>query len=327
MVKFREAKKTLYTISEESQNQFEFLPWTAASGKNGIREILVQLINSILKHGARSTGEPELRQRHYKNLTELVDFVLNSRKAYLDSVKETENHDVLTQQFESQRSALIYHFGMSKDSRRTSPTTSFKIIFYFPFPVEDEQYELAAKLSEKYLDFNTLVLICDRTKNQARLDEYIQRFQENNFSQYAINWHLQQNKRGDLFERFKHNQSDLSRFLGDHPSLAWIQAIFNGDLIKASSVLFSLAQAETELVQRKKTMLSLAKLTCLAADEDLSDHIMQINNELRLIEYQSQIPIRLLSIFGYDTDNPKVLKEEEIINVSKHLDYFSITFR
>lgn len=174
---------------------------------------------------------------------------------------------------------------------------------------------MAAKLSEKYLDFNTLVLICDRTQNQARLDEYIERFEEHNFSQYAINWHLQQNKRGDLFERFKHNQSDLSRFLGDHPSLAWIQAIFNGDLVKASSVLFSLAQSETELVQRKKTMLSLAKLTCLAAGDDLSDQIISINNELLLIEYQSQIPIQLLSIFGYDTDNPKVLKEEEIINV------------
>lgn len=161
-----------------------------------------------------------------------------------------------------------------------------------------------------------MVLICDRTKNQTRLDEYIDRFKENDFSQFAINWHLQQNKRGDLFERFKRNQSDLSRFLGDHPSLAWVQAVFNGDLLKAGNILFELAQNETELVARKKTMLSLAKLSCLAADGDLADQIDQINSELLLIEYQSHISTRLLSVFGYDTDNPKVMKAEEIINVS-----------
>lgn len=77
----------------------------------GLREVLLHLITVTLKHGARSTGEPELRQRHYKNLVELIDFVLNSRKAYLDSIKESDKHDVLWQQYESQRSALIYYFG------------------------------------------------------------------------------------------------------------------------------------------------------------------------------------------------------------------------
>lgn len=161
-----------------------------------------------------------------------------------------------------------------------------------------------------------MVVICDRTKNQARLDEYIERFKEHDFSQFAINWHLQQNKRGDLFERFKRNQADLTRFLGDHPSLAWMQAIFNGNLSKAGRILLSLAQAETELFARKKTTLSLAKLACLASDENLNDQIETINAELTLIGYQAEVPKQLLRIFGYDTENQKVLKPEEIINVS-----------
>lgn len=160
------------------------------------------------------------------------------------------------------------------------------------------------------------MVICDRTKNQVRLDEYIERFKEHDFSQFAINWHLQQNKRGDLFERFKRNQSDLTRFLGDHPSLAWMQAIFNGNLAKAGRILISLAQAETELFTRKRTILSLAKLACLAADENLNEQIEAINSELTLIEYQTLVPTQLLSIFGYDTENPKVLRPDEIINVS-----------
>lgn len=159
------------------------------------------------------------------------------------------------------------------------------------------------------------MLICDRTKNQSRLDDYIERFKEHDFSQFAIQWHLQQNKQGDLFERFRRNQSDLTRFLSDHPSLAWVQAIFNGNLSKAARILWSIAENETELVARKKTMLSLAKLASLAADENLDDQIESINTELVLIAYQAQIPKRLLTVFGYDTENPKVLRPEEIINV------------
>lgn len=160
------------------------------------------------------------------------------------------------------------------------------------------------------------MLICDRTKNQARLDEYIERFKEHDFSQFAINWHLQQNKQGDLFERFRRNQSDLTRFLSDHPSLAWVLAIFNGNLSKAARILWSVAQNETEFVTRKKTMLSLAKLASLATDENLNDQIELINAELLVIDYQAQIPTRLLAVFGYETENPKVLKPEEIINVN-----------
>lgn len=184
------------------------------------------------------------------------------------------------------------------------------------FLVDDNQYELAAKLAEKYLDFKTLILICDRTKNQTRLEEYIERFSEQDFSRFAINWHLNQNKHGDLFELFKRNQDDLLRFLGDRPSLAWVQAVFNGDLTRASRILLSLAQNETDQVSRKKTMLSLAKLASLTANEDLSTQIDAINMELILIEYQSMVLPRLLNLFGYSAENNKVLKPEEIINVS-----------
>lgn len=38
----------------------------------------------------------------------------------------------------------------------------------------------------------------------------------------------------------------------DHPTLGWIQLVFNGDFERASKILFQLAQSETEFVQRKK---------------------------------------------------------------------------
>ncbi|XP_059618907.1 nuclear pore complex protein Nup133 [Phlebotomus argentipes] len=290
IIKFRDAKGSLFALPEAQARLHENLPWTTMGGKNGIRDALMKMINSTLKYGARGTGEPELRQKYYQQLMELTDFVLDGRRNFLESSRRKEQYSILLQQYESQRSDLIYPF------------------------VEDEQFELAAKLAEKYMDFQILVAICDRTRNQAKLEEYIERFKDMEFSQFAINWHLRQNKQQDLFDRFKNNQAALGRFLHDHPSLAWVQFVFNGELMKAAEILFVLAQNETELVARKKTNLSLAKLSFFAAG-DSADQIEMINNELNLIEYQEQLPIEVLQAFGFDTDNPKVLKPEEIINL------------
>lgn len=348
MLRFREAKRLQFQATG-GDLQSEYLPWTAISGKAGLRDTLLHLINVTLKQGARSTGEPELRQRHYKQLVELIDFVLDARKSYLDSIAGTnpEKYSVQLQQFESQRTEMIYPFG--KYLYLFFVHFIIKcILFSIPPPsVKDGQYELATKLAEKYLDFQCLVQICDRTDNQQRLDEYIGRYAEFGFSQFAINWHMRQNKRGDLFERFKHNQVELSRFLSDHPSLAWVQAVFNGDMAKASRVLLELASVETELIARKKTMLSLAKLTSFAMNDDDDvggggggDMVQQqarlshINSELHLIEFQESVPEHLMVAFGYDVEQPKVLKPEEIINVSRRIciyfyenncDFFPIT--
>lgn len=101
----------MYKLSVDKAGSFEYLPWTASSYPNGIRDCLLHVINVIVKHGVRSSGEPELKQQHYKNLVELIDFYLDGRKAYLESIKELEKYDVLVRKYESERSDLIFHFG------------------------------------------------------------------------------------------------------------------------------------------------------------------------------------------------------------------------
>ncbi|XP_055603804.1 nuclear pore complex protein Nup133 [Uranotaenia lowii] len=291
VMKFRESKSELFAVNSDLTNRFENFPWTASSGRYGMKDILLHMIANTLKYGIKGTGEPEFKIKHYKHMTELVDFVLDGRKRYLESVQDDGKRTVLMQQYESQRSDLI-----------------------FPL-VDAEQYELAAKLAEKYLDFQILVVICDKTNNQSRLDDYIERFKEHDFSQFAISWHMRQNKQGDIFQRFKGNKAELARFLTDHPSLAWIQLVFNGELGQAAEVLCSLAQNEKELVNRKRVMLSLSKLCALAAEGDFSTQISEINSEAKLLDLQEQIPEEILNIYGYDTKNAKVLSPEEIVDL------------
>ncbi|KAG5672648.1 hypothetical protein PVAND_002761 [Polypedilum vanderplanki] len=298
ILKFRQQNTNLYKVQMSDAVNFEYQPWTAASDENGLRDTLLQIIQLTLQHGIRLNGEGEYRFKHYQHMTDLIDFVLDGRRNFLTSIRNNPDKlNVLHHQYESQRFDLI-----------------------FPL-VEDEQYELAAKLAEKYLDFQILVIICDKTENQIRLDEYIERFKEQNFSQFAISWHMKQNKQGDLFERFRNNQAELAKFLNNHPSLAWIQLMFNGEMGKAAAVLMELAQNEVENVMRKKTMLSLSKLSAYASEMDLSQQIEVINRDLHLIEHQNQIDPEILTALGFNVENMRVLQPEEMIELYISEDY------
>lgn len=130
--------------------------------------------------------------------------------------------------------------------------------------MEDREYERAVMLAEKYFDFQTLVQICDLTNNRDRLDVYIEKFKEQDFSQFLFNWYIQEQKPGRLLETFRagsglsaaaqntSQQAALARFLGDHPSLSWLQHVFLNDFQRASDTLTNLAEQETELLKRKK---------------------------------------------------------------------------
>lgn len=109
--KFRDLKANNFKLPTDKVHKFEYLPWTAAATPNGIRDNLLHIINIITKHGVQSTAEPELRQQHFKNLVELVDFYLDGRKAYLESIKEMDKYDTLLRKYESERGDLIFHFG------------------------------------------------------------------------------------------------------------------------------------------------------------------------------------------------------------------------
>lgn len=129
-MKFRDAKRGLFELPTLQLHKFEYLPWTAAPGSKGriflssvydlinlnsdllgLKDIILHQIGVTLKNGARSTSEPELRQLHYKQLVELIDFVLDGRKSYLDSIRDSEKYSVTLQQYEAQRSDLIFPFG------------------------------------------------------------------------------------------------------------------------------------------------------------------------------------------------------------------------
>ncbi|XP_069672597.1 nuclear pore complex protein Nup133 isoform X3 [Periplaneta americana] len=301
VIQFRQQKAEVFCPSSPcSAGISEYLPWTAAAGKGGLRDALSLQQNLTLKNGARSTADRSLKNQLCDQLMHLIDIVLDGRKCYLESIRGTEKFDVLLQQYETERHSLIQQF------------------------LEDEEYERAAILAEKYCDFQILVQICELTDNKERLDQYMEKFSEQDFSQFLFGWYVREQKQGRLLKQFRSvekphaQQQALSQFLKDHPSLSWLQNIFSSDYKQASNTLKSLAKEETELLQRKKSMLSLAKLSLLAFDqqpEAVDEEVQALNTELDLVLYEEELPETVLSAYGYDIERLRVLTPMELVKL------------
>lgn len=186
----------------------------------------------------------------------------------------------------------------------------------------EKEWERAAVLAEKYLDFEALTIICESTDNQNRLEEYMDRFINEGFPEFVYSWYLQENKQGKLINKCRQlgkskNMHKLSTFLSGHPSLSWLQYIYEKKFSLASDVLQNLASEETESVVRQKTVLSLAKLAKLASpvvDED-DLNVQKINAGLDLVAFQEELPDYVLERYGYNVLKPSVIPAKDLISL------------
>lgn len=306
VIQYRQQKAEIFQPNNHLEAGLcEYLPWTASVGPSGLREVLLKQQSMTLKNGARSIGDTKLKAKLYDQVFNIVDIILNERKCHVESVRGSSKFTVLFEQYQDARTTLIQPL------------------------VEDHEYERAAMLAEKYLDFETLVQICDITNNRERLDLYLEKFKDQDFSQFLFSWYIQKQKPGRLLDTFRagsglssaaqnaSQQEALSRFLGDHPSLSWLQNVFIHDFQRAADTLTSLAEQETELLRRKKSMLSLAKLAVLASDEaDRSDQTRAwIDAQLDLVAHQEDLPESVLIAYGYDIEKLHVIPPGDLIQL------------
>lgn len=279
------------------------------------------------------TADVNFMNNLYEQLISIIDIILDGKKSHLESVRGTQKFNVLLQEYETERHNLIKP--ICKDDFWTRLCIVLKphnLIDFFLILDENRQYERASVLAEKYCDFAILVMICDTTNNQTKLDEYMTRFASHQFSEYVFNWYLRENKPSRLIIQHKENKSQnkaLSSLVSDYPSLSWLQKIFQYEYLEASSVLYNLAKQETEYVTRKKSMLSIAKLAHLAdlssyQTESNKKYLNDINNELTLIAHQEGMPDIVMSEHGYDVENPRVLIPSELIRLYIDLEANSI---
>ncbi|CAH1116722.1 unnamed protein product [Phaedon cochleariae] len=299
VIQYRNQNSDNFVPSEETKSlNLEYLSWTATSGTEGVADALLQQHSSTFNYGLKLISQGQLRNSLLDHLVALTDLILDGRKFHLETIKNSQKESIVYKQYCSDRHKLIKPL------------------------LNEKEYERAALLAEKYLDFETLATICELMDNQTRLDEYMDRFNNEGFPEFVYNWFLKQNKQGKLMDRYRKsgrtkNLEKLSSFLSDHPSLSWMQQIFDHKFSMAADTLCNLANAERESLTRQKTMLSLSKLAKLADPNpsDTNDYVNDIDARLDLIIFQEDLPDYVLQQFGYDTMKPCVIPPKDLVNL------------
>lgn len=292
----RTATSSISGITTSADPPLELIPWTASQGSRGIRTLLLQQHNTTVQVGLDRAEDGATRAKLYTQMVDLADVILTGYQPHLRSLLPVsqDSHSALLRSYERDRYNLIQPL------------------------VQGGQYDQAVGLAEKYCDFRTLVEVCDRTDNQERLSQYMTQFGSEGFSDFVFRWYLETGKRGRLLGHG--NQGDLSRFLQDYTSLAWLHQIQIRDFSSAHTTLRQLGREETSYLSRKKTLLSLSKLCNLAAScpgagdtSVVEDDTLSLEEEL--IIYQEQLPEPVLTAHSLDPETMRVLSPSELIHL------------
>ena len=307
-VAYRLRKQREFSINNEHKNEnssnFEHIPWTCAPGPspNGMRSLLIRQFQITLEKIIPLSEDASVRNVFFQQLIELCDFVLGGYASQLETILNQERKIAVLKEFEKDRASLI-----------------------LPLINSGGCLEDATNLAEKYHEFHGLIRVCEITNDNDRLEKYMDLFAEQDFANFVFDWHLRQGKQSKLLQHRTYTsgkrQNQLGRFLEGHASISWLHDIQTGDFLESAKTLKALADSETDLVARKKTMLSIAKLSNLCAnttdgENNVDEALNLIDHEMNLINAQEQLPKSILEAYGFDSsDQMKVLSPRQLIEL------------
>ncbi|XP_048844114.1 nuclear pore complex protein Nup133 [Brienomyrus brachyistius] len=293
---YRETKASLYRGPEDGRSEPEYIPWTASSGPGGVRTVISQqhevIVKTVYPH-----VDTQLRGTLNEQLAALLDSYLGTYVAQLTSLNRS------TQQ-ERYRSLEMEY--MQKRTELLTPL------------LELGQYQWVAVLAEKYCDFDILVQMCEQTDNQSRLQRYMTKFADQNFADFLFRWYMEKGKRGKLLSQPVAQHQQLASFLQAHEHLSWLHEINIDDFQKAHRTLYGLANAETRYFAKKKTLLALSKLAALTSD--YSEAVLQrkldgMVEQERFLLHQETLPKQLLEEKRLNPDTMPLLSPHNVISL------------
>ncbi len=166
-----------------------------------------------IERGIQNSEDIHSRGALYQQIVELTDLILEGYVTQLSSIslssgEDNAQYEELEQKYHQERSALIK-------------------------PLMDlDQYERAASLAEKYCDFGILVSLCERTKNEERMQRYMSQFATKGFSDFLFKYYMDKGKRSKLLSQPFSQHAELSEFLQAHDHLSWLHHLQVNDYSK-----------------------------------------------------------------------------------------------
>ena len=115
--------------------------------------------------------------------------------------------------------------------------------------VDRKLYDEAASLAEKYREFDALVRLCEETGNKEKLEQYMDMFKDNKFSDHVFAWYVKEGKQGRLLSSTSSGRNqELGQFLAGHSGLSWLHDINTGSFQQAAETLKSLAMKVRRII-------------------------------------------------------------------------------
>ncbi|UXI16765.1 hypothetical protein NH340_JMT02708 [Sarcoptes scabiei] len=277
----------------------DFIVWNSEQHHSGIRDCWVKQldffvrcfqIDSTLSAISVETDDERWNQIGQR-LNDLTDIICDNFVLQLKYLTEgNEKHSTLRRQFESIRSKCLESL------------------------LRIKQYNRVALLAEKYEDFDILIKLCEETDNQDQLNHYTKHFECKGFSKNLFEWYLKEGKQAKMLSSSTiSSNDDLDEFLKNHDTLKWLHQLHIKKFSEASQTLEKLSSLEDQCPQRRKTMISIAKLASLASDH--SSPNTNFDDQLRLLDYQLNLSDEILKKNSLERNSMKVLKPRNLIEI------------
>ncbi|KAG8228598.1 hypothetical protein J437_LFUL009303 [Ladona fulva] len=339
VVQFRQQNAKLFSASG-----MEYMAWTASPGKAGLRDYLVLQHSVTLKNGARIVGESSLRNQLYDQVVNLADIILDGCKCHLESVQATDKYPALLQQYEVERNLYIKPLFDDKEYERAAVLAEkycdFEILVLICDATEND--ERLKEYQEKFSEQGFSNFLYGWYVREQKQGELLEKFKNTGRGARSVGATLMgwakplesalktphQISRGgvDKSLRSQIQKETLSMFLSNHPSISWMLDVFDEDYARASATLRDLASKEKDSIDKKKSMISLAKLAlfsctdpnsiCFSTSEQSKTAALAwINSQLDLIAHQENLPESTVINFGYEPEKMPVLTPSEIIKL------------
>ncbi|KAJ3614211.1 hypothetical protein NHX12_017786 [Muraenolepis orangiensis] len=298
-VQYRESSASLYRVSDMNLEP-EFIPWTASGVVRGV----ISRQHEVILRSVYPYANSELRGVLCEQLVDLLDLYLGGYVAQLASLQpRTQGRPIAAKHDRYNALELEY---CQRRSELIAPL------------LELGQYQWVATLSEKFCDFDMLVQMCEQSHNLQRLEHYMTKFADQNFSDFVFRSYIAKGQRGKLLSQSSAHHDQLATFLQSHQHLSWLHHILVHDYKSAHETLQSQANGETHYFSKKKTLLALSKLSALASDlkqSQLRKQLDDIVEQERFLLHQETLPKQLLKEKDLDSHTMPLLTPHDLITL------------
>lgn len=266
----------------------DYVLWSSVEHVSGVRDVWLKQFDLLIKCTRSVMPDTNCNSIITQSIVDLSDIILDSyvcQLAYLTC--SSDKHSALKAAFESNRNKCLM------------PLLHIK------------QFEQAASLAEKYEDFDILIKICEELNNHEQLQQYVHKFADKGFSEYLFDWYLKEGKQGKMLSTVSNNYK-LTNFLENHETLNWLHQIHLGQFSEASFTLKKLAKLEMMNPARKKTLLSIGKLSSIASG---NLNFTDFDEQIKFLNYQNSLSDDLLRKHNLERKALKVLSPEQLVDI------------